>query len=159
MRVHLARLLIFNKVSFGGRDLVEARSLADVSAGQDLLRLILSLLLQDVGQPVGKDKACVQSQLMAKPLKVYWYLSTHGSLGSGAAGECRRIRAECSSSSCRTASAAALLANSSAARAASTRSRCSLRDGAKGHVTGKQKVPLHYDYLFLTAATTIALSF
>lgn len=63
--------------------------------------------------------------------------STYGSLGSGAGGgECRRIRAECSSSSWRTASAAALLAISSAARAASTRSRCILVGGAKSQVTG-----------------------
>lgn len=96
-----------------------------------------------LGRLWAKRKACVQSQLIATPHRVYWYRSTHGSLGSGAGGgECRRMRAECSSSSCLTASAAAFLANSSAARAASTRSSCSLRGWGQRSVDRQAEGPL-----------------
>lgn len=90
----------------------------------DSLRFVLVLLLQDVGQPADTQRLGSEPGSASGPVAVPRH-RTHWSLDSGSVS--MTILAERSTSSCRTASAAACRAISSATRAAS--SRCSLMTG------------------------------
>lgn len=87
-------------------------------------------------------------------------VATHGSLDSGSAG--MTMVAECSSSSCLTASSAAFSAISSAARAASRRSCCSLHHSQPRSLTlpqhGQQHTKeTHFSSSWAETATSASL--